>query len=77
MTMIERVAKAIRQADTHWLPGDTRALLDRRVAAAAIQAMRETTPRMDVKGAIYLRDNPSDASGCFATMIEAALSENS
>lgn len=42
---------------------------------AAIAAMRCTTNEMDVAGCIHLRGFPTDASGCFSSMIDAALEE--
>lgn len=47
----------------------------REKARAAIEAMRPTSNKMDVAGGVHLRGNPSDASGCFEAMIDAALSE--
>ncbi len=42
------------------------------LADAALNALTYTDPSMDVAGVVYLRQHPSDASGCFATMIEEA-----
>ncbi|HET8635502.1 MAG TPA: hypothetical protein VFL96_01490 [Acidobacteriaceae bacterium] len=33
---------------------------------------RMSTPKMDAAGVVYLRTHPSDASGCYETMLAAA-----
>lgn len=74
MSKIDDVAKAISDNISAGLPDG--AQVDYRYAAvAAIEAMKPTTNRMDVAGAIYLRGHISDASGCFEEMIDAALGE--
>lgn len=75
--MIERVAKELHERlsgqDIHGYLGANFDLHE--VARAAIEAMKPTTNRMDVAGCLYLRENHSDASGCFETMIDAALKD--
>jgi len=85
--MIERVARAIarKHAETldwaGYLEGGADQYVDQAwsgnadYARAAIESMRPTTNEMDVAGAVYLRAHPSDASGCFTAMIDAAISE--
>jgi hypothetical protein len=80
--MIERVAKAIYEADDPWHSAfpwpnlsEKQAGVDayRRCARAAIGAMRPSSNAMDVAGCLHLRDFPMDASGCFDAMISNAL----
>ncbi|MGN7750577.1 hypothetical protein [Sinorhizobium sp. 22678] len=89
--MVERVARAIGVADLNAsaksmpnVPMETMAEYAKHaadeghyeaMARAAIEAMKPTSNAMDVAGVIYLRENHSDASGCFEEMIQAALKE--
>jgi len=88
--MVERVARAICRVDLLAIamednitlsPNGLDASVDKSWrsaipnARAALEAMRHTSNAMDVAGCIYLRDNPSDASGTFETMLDAALRE--
>lgn len=78
-TMVERVARAMHEAvlpEVPWEPnGDGYYEAQYISARAAIEAMKPTSFAMDVSGVLHLRERPSDASGCFEAMIDAALKE--
>lgn len=74
--MVEKVARAIwdsTEIEPWDAVPDTTKHMCRHVARAAIEAMRPTSNAMDFAGAVHLRLYPSDASGCFEAMIDAAL----
>jgi len=73
--MIERVARAIADEGAYILPGESHQDVDRRVARAAVQALREPTDEMVKAGAHGSgEDSETTALGAWQAMIDSILS---